>query len=302
MNTPNSKILFVDDEPLILETLQLVFRDWHIKLAVGPEEALKAIQSESFAVIVSDQRMPGMSGTELLKKVKEISPETIRIVLTGYSELDLVIDAINSGEVWRFINKPWDNDKLKGTVKAAYDLFEVNKVLREEVKKNKGTSTKSTNTNLPVLFIDQLESHLKGYEGLLSNKYQFNSSTTLEAATAILKENKIAILACDSTLASEKGTDFLTYVRTYFPDIISIYISDSKDSVEAIRLINESQVFRYLVKPFPKQALIDVMEEASLKYEEKGNTKSVSETKKEPVAFSKMLEEIQAKRSQNREY
>ncbi len=268
MNTPKSKILFVDDEPQILETLKLVFRGCNIATSTSAKEALKLLQSEPFAVIVSDQRMPEMTGVEFLKEAKKLSPKSVRILLTGYSELDNVIEAINSGEVYRFISKPWDNDKLKETVETACKIAELDADLKQEVEKAKGKKAQTKpDAEVELLFIDKLDSHLQGYKSLFEDIYTCHTAQTIEQAYQILAEHKaIGVVACDSTLASSKGTIFLTALRTMYPDLVTIFMSDSKDAQEAIKLINDGQIFRYLVKPFPRDVFRETIEDAISKH------------------------------------
>jgi len=302
MNTPDTKILFVDDEPQVLETISLIFRNWHFVTAVGAEAALKAISDDKFAVVVSDQRMPGMTGAELLKKVREIAPETIRIILTGYSDMDSIIEAINSGEVWRFINKPWDNQKLKATVKAAVDLYEVNRMLKEQQKTGQAVNAKQSNAST-VLFIDKRADHLQKYQELFKDTYNVRVCETLPEALKIIESEPIAAVACDSSLASEEGADFLAAIKQRFPAVVTIFMSDSKDANEAIRLINEGQIFRYLVKPFPRQALINAVQEAVQKHSEiKVLPKEMISTAPRVISFSQMLADIRRRREEKKAY
>ena len=302
MNTPDTKVLFVDDEPQVLETISLIFRNWHFVTAVGAETALKAISDDKFAVVVSDQRMPGMTGAELLKKVREIAPETIRIILTGYSDMDSIIEAINSGEVWRFINKPWDNQKLKATVKAAVDLYEVNRMLKEQQKTGRAVNAKQSNAST-VLFIDKRADHLQKYQELFKDTYNVRVCETLPEALKIIESEPIAAVACDSSLASEEGADFLAAIKQRFPAVVTIFMSDSKDANEAIRLINEGQIFRYLVKPFPRQALINAVQEAVQKHSEiKVLPKEMISTAPRVISFSQMLADIRRRREEKKAY
>jgi DNA-binding NtrC family response regulator len=268
MSIPKSKLLFVDDEPQILETLKLVFRGWNITTTTSAKEALKLLQTQTFNVIVSDQRMPEMTGVEFLKETKALSPKSIRILLTGYSELDNVIESINSGEVYRFITKPWDNNKLKETIETACKIAELDTDLKEEVEKAKGKKEKTVSDgDVELLFIDKLDSHLQGYKSLFESAYTCHTAKTIEEAYTLLADNKaIGVVACDSTLASSKGTIFLTAIRRMYPDLVTIFMSDSKDVQEAIRLINDGQIFRYLVKPFPRDVFRETIEDAVAKH------------------------------------
>ncbi len=115
-------ILFLDDELRVLHSLRSLFRRlYRVYIATDGDEALELIKTHNFHVVVSDQRMPNMSGVEFLKQVKAISPVSMRLLLTGYSDLTAIVDSINEGEVFRFINKPWDNDKIREVVALAVD-------------------------------------------------------------------------------------------------------------------------------------------------------------------------------------
>ena len=137
-------ILFVDDELNILKTLQRLFldEDYDIQTANSGREALDLIDSGvQPTVIVSDQRMPEMNGAEFLARAKEKAPDSIRIILTGYADINAAIKAINLGGIYRYIMKPWNDEDLKLTVHDAIDHFNLvleNRKLNDEiVKKNK---------------------------------------------------------------------------------------------------------------------------------------------------------------------
>jgi len=131
-----SAVLFVDDEPGILSSVRRCLRrePYDILLAGSGTEGLEVLASKPVAVVVSDQRMPGMSGSEFLAKVQQSHPDTIRIVLTGQSDIQAAIDAVNEGGVYRYLSKPWDDAQLKTTLRDAVERFELtarNKELNE---------------------------------------------------------------------------------------------------------------------------------------------------------------------------
>jgi response regulator RpfG family c-di-GMP phosphodiesterase len=138
----NTNILFVDDEKNILGSLSRVFRKegYGILLAESGECGLDLIRHNSVAVVVSDQRMPGMGGVEFLKKAREASPDTVRMMLTGQADASEIAGAINDGGVYRYITKPWDDEELRLIIKAAverYSLVIENRRLQEEtIKQN----------------------------------------------------------------------------------------------------------------------------------------------------------------------
>ena len=116
-------ILFVDDEQNILNSLVRLLRneDYKVLTALSGTEGLKVIEENDISLVVSDYMMPGMTGVDFLIKVKEMSPDTIRIMLTGRADLEATINAINKGEVYRFINKPWDDDELLLMIKQSLE-------------------------------------------------------------------------------------------------------------------------------------------------------------------------------------
>jgi len=119
------KIMLVDDEPANLRTLLRLFRDEYQVFAVGSgKQALALLQQHDVAVMISDQRMPSMTGIELMKKAVALRPQMVKILLTGYTDVEALIESINSGLVYRYLTKPWNNDDLKMTVKRALDHYE----------------------------------------------------------------------------------------------------------------------------------------------------------------------------------
>ena len=115
-------LLLVDDEINILNALSRTLRrdGYRILTAICAEEALEILGRDAIDVIVSDQRMPGITGTELLSKVKEMHPEIVRIVLSGYTDLDAITDAINQGAIYKFLTKPWDDEELRTQIRDAF--------------------------------------------------------------------------------------------------------------------------------------------------------------------------------------
>lgn len=136
------KLLFVDDEVGILNALRRLFleEDYKIITAGSADEGINIMTRETVNLIISDYRMPGMDGSQFLREVKRKWPETIRIMLTGYADVQSVLGAINDGAVYKFITKPWNDEDLKLTVSLAlqqFALIEENKQLKEITNKQK---------------------------------------------------------------------------------------------------------------------------------------------------------------------
>ena len=122
-------LLFVDDEESITNSLQRTFRKekYDIRIAASGAEGLKMLEEpqKPFSLIISDQRMPEMTGAQFLEKAKRIFPYAIRILLTGYSDMDAIIEAVNRGEIHRYLTKPWNDDELLVQVRHALEQYEL---------------------------------------------------------------------------------------------------------------------------------------------------------------------------------
>ncbi|MGK7925937.1 MAG: SpoIIE family protein phosphatase [Spirulina sp.] len=131
------KLMVVDDEPDNLDLLYRTFRrDFKVFKADGALSALETLEKEGeMAIIISDQRMPVMNGTEFLSKTVDRFPETIRILLTGYTDVEDLVDAINSGKVFKYITKPWSPESLKAVVQQASDTYKVLKKRTNELRR-----------------------------------------------------------------------------------------------------------------------------------------------------------------------
>jgi len=117
-------LLLVDDEENILNALMRMLRrdGYRILTATNAQDALDILGRNEVQVVISDQRMPGISGTELLAQVKEMHPETVRMVLSGYTDLTAVTSAINEGAIYKFLTKPWDDEELRLQIRDAFRI------------------------------------------------------------------------------------------------------------------------------------------------------------------------------------
>lgn len=124
-------VLYIDDEDNNLSSFKASLRkDFKIHTALDAEEGLQMAQEIEFEVVIADQRMPGMTGVEFFEKLVVVNPRPIRILLTGYSDIVSVIDAINRGEVYRFIDKPWNLEQIKNAILNAAEIYDARKELK----------------------------------------------------------------------------------------------------------------------------------------------------------------------------
>lgn len=138
-----AKMLVVDDEPDNLDLLYRTFRrDFQVLKAESGIQALEVLSSEGeVAVIISDQRMPEMKGTEFLSRTVPKFPDTMRIILTGFTDVEDLVEAINSGQVYKYITKPWDPSELKAVVQRAAETYDLLKQRTEELRRSQAQTT-----------------------------------------------------------------------------------------------------------------------------------------------------------------
>ena len=133
------KLLAVDDEQSSLNAIfRTLRRDYEVFLSLNGHSALEVMKNQEIDVILADQRMPEMSGVEFLQKAIELQPDTMRILITGYTDIETIVEAINEGKIFYYINKPWEPDDLRIIVQRAADQYflrKENKRLLEELEK-----------------------------------------------------------------------------------------------------------------------------------------------------------------------
>lgn len=138
----NRSILYVDDEVDNLTVFKSTFRrEFTIHLAKSGAEGREILKNNEIQVIITDQRMPEMTGIQFLESVNPVYPDCIRMILTGFSDVEAIIEAINKGKVYRYITKPWNKDELRQTINDAFENYEMriknNNLIKELKETNK---------------------------------------------------------------------------------------------------------------------------------------------------------------------
>ncbi len=256
------RILFVDDEERILTALRSIFRrDYHVFTAVNGAEALEFVRKFNPHVVVSDQRMPEMMGIELLREVKEIAPNTVRILLTGYSDLAAIMGSINEGEVFRFISKPWDNQDIQRIIGEAVAIaLEL-------------ADTAATPAIVPdpmtagILVIDGAQDTFRATEELFGSFCPVVWARNLDQAFGVLQSQEIGLILADVDSGDNEVITALKLLKQVHPEILAIALAQSSDSELVIELINQAQIFRFLDKPVDRQLLKQHAQAALTRYQ-----------------------------------
>jgi two-component system NtrC family sensor kinase len=196
------KILCVDDEKNVLRALRRVFLDdnYEILSALSAEEGLRILRTaEEIQIVISDYRMPGLNGIDFLKEVCRSWPDTIRMVLSGYADTAAVVEAINDGQIFKFIPKPWDEDELRTTIRMGlerYFLKKKNLQLMDELKAS-NRKLREINESLKVFVKNNPEAALQIHDW---NAFQHILSFLPMGLLGI--DSKGAVIYCNDTARS----------------------------------------------------------------------------------------------------
>lgn len=235
-------VLFVDDEERVLNALGYLFRDvYEVETANGGEAALERLRIRHFQVLVSDQRMPEMLGVDLLRQAKDLAPGTVRLLLTGYSDLAAIVGSVNDGEVFRFVSKPWQEEDLRATLSEAVDV-----AIALEAAAAAGPAP-ALPPNAAALVIGDAALG-RAVRELTKNAYKVYDATGTDAALEVLATEEIAALVCDLDEASDAAA-LLRILKKQSPQTQLIAVSAAVDSELIISMINEARIYRFLKKP-----------------------------------------------------
>ncbi|MEX1669161.1 response regulator [Zhongshania guokunii] len=250
------RILFVDDEPRILVALKALFRrDYDVLTAGSGEAALEILRDGDVDVVVSDQRMPEMTGVEVLRSAKSLRPRAIRVLLTGYSDLSAILAAINDGEIFRFINKPWSNVDLRQTIAAAVKASSVDHVeLAAEEDPTEKVYVPGVD-DIGTLILDDDEATRNTLQRVLGRERAVYSAKNLDEGLEVLEKHKIGVIITELTVGGERVIDLLSALRQHHPSLVAIVLTGQSDAEQGIDLINRGQIYRFLNKPISEGLL-----------------------------------------------
>ena len=211
-------ILCVDDEKNILNSIKRLFRNenYQVLTASNCKDAFDILEKNNIHLIISDQGMPDMSGTEFLAIVKEQYPDILRIILTGYTDIDLITEAVNKGYVFKFILKPWDDQNIKMEIRNAldhYNLIQANKMLHQRIIQQ-NEELKNTNENL-----EELVCQKTAYLEIQNNILELSQAILVDVPIPIMGVSKEGIIVLINKKAEViLGPEFKIQVGCDFGD------------------------------------------------------------------------------------
>lgn len=197
------RLLCVDDEPNILSALRRLLRvdGYQITLATSGEEALSIMAGQTFDLVISDMRMPGMDGARFLERVKREWPDTMRLLLTGYADISSTVDAINKGEIYRYISKPWEDNDLRLIIRHALErkALERETARLEQLTAQQNEELRDLNANLELKVMERTvelrQAHEKLKGSFLTSIKVFSNLIELRGATLAGHSRRVADMA-----------------------------------------------------------------------------------------------------------
>jgi serine/threonine-protein kinase len=290
------RLLFVDDEQRVLNSMRIMFRrQFDLFLASHGAEALDIVRDKDIDVIVADHRMPKMTGVEVLSKVRALSPRTVRILLTGYADLDAVEGSINESEVFRFLTKPCAPQQLRETIELAAKLARetpppatheplspadtVEIILQSDTVTEVTPGSPSTERTSSTAIIEQPRSAATPAEtaapasrprlatGLgivvfsmdpevvdvvqkaVRGRLPVYTAGNIVQVVKYLTEHRPGVLVTD--VSEDKATiqSMTSRLKEHLPQLVTIAVSQHRDVLDMVWLINHGQIFRFLRKP-----------------------------------------------------
>jgi len=267
-------ILCVDDEPHVLRALQwLLQREFEVHTASSAADGIKLLAAHDFDVVVSDQRMPGVTGVEFLHEVRKANPRAMRILLTGYSDLDAMVRSVNESEVYRFVTKPWDIRELPRLIGEAADIAKRTPVIAPTAEIAEATPAEAgpIGAVLPgaadlaphrrptmvamrpdesILLIDDDAQVRHAVEAVLGDTVHVRCAANLAEAVQALDERPVSVVISDVRVGKVDVTRLIRLMKQKHPEVVSVVFSGVQDAQIVMDLINQGQVYRFIPKPF----------------------------------------------------
>lgn len=246
------KLAFIDDEQRILRSMKLLFRKTHdVFITTDPDEYIDYIKNNHVHVAVSDQRMPDRVGVDILREIKDISPSTMRILLTGYADLNAIIGSINDGEIYRYLTKPCKSEELQTVVGRATEIA-LNYNPDDDAEQIESLDDKQT-----LLVIDETDELIGQIRKQFSNSYKVLHATSLEDAYDCLANYDIGVCITDIHINGENIAPIIFTLKQDAPHLMVLVQTEFQDAGLLIDLINKGQVYRCLPKPM-RASLLEI--------------------------------------------
>ncbi len=248
-------LLLVDDETRITRSLKMLFRnEFNVLTTDDGHEAIRLVQAQPVAVVISDQRMPMMPGVEVLRGIREASPHTMRLLLTGYADLAAVIGSVNEGEIFRFLQKPWDTEQIRADVRAAAHVAELNFTAAARRAQSGQNPVMAEVAEVPeacpgILLLDRDPAAYELVKRATPPNNPLHWARNLDEALELLSTQNIGVLVTDVQDGQASHVGAIKALKQSHPQLVTIVLTQLRDYELLVELINQGQVFRFHPKP-----------------------------------------------------
>lgn len=295
MTELKGRILCVDDEPHVLRALQWLLKgDFEVHAAGSAAEGMQLLERHDFDVVVSDQRMPGVTGVEFLQYVRSRAPRAMRILLTGYSDIDAIVRSINESEVYRFATKPWNIRALPALIAEAAEIARATPeevVAATEPEKGGGSVARQETAagfdlrmSESILLIDDSPDARGVVTQAVGDTVPVLQASSPAEARAILQKQPVGVVLSDVRVGGSDVTSLVKLIKQERPEIVAVVLSREEDAGTIIGMINQGQVFRFLRKPLSPGLLKSAIDAALRRHRELvGNAWLRRRQKVEPI-------------------
>jgi serine/threonine-protein kinase len=243
-----ASLLFVDDNPRVIDLVSMMFRGaYRVYTASSGAAALELIDAHPVDVIVSDERMPVMRGTELLAEVRRRSPSTIRLLVAGYAELAALVGSLKAGDVFRFVSRPWNPEELKRAVLEA--------VVASRAASADAAATLAlarpppANRPSDVLVIDENGEDRRAIASLIGDHFAVRSAASIPRALELLAAHEIGVVVCAAQVGGMDVGKLFRVLKEDHPATTSVMMANPSDFDRIVGLLDGVRIFRFASKP-----------------------------------------------------
>ncbi|MCP4656283.1 MAG: response regulator [bacterium] len=296
-------ILYVDDEPSSLVLFERMFEDaYDIRTALSAREALDILRRETIRLVITDQRMPGMTGVELLAVLYRDFPELMRLLTTAYSDIRTVIEAINQGHVWQYVAKPWEEAELKAIFARALENQALERRRQESIAELRAQVAREEEIRRslqeyapaavadellgsddpeevtaeapensapePILYVDDDAASRQSFALAFEDDCAVVTASSGPEALEILRRDAISLVITDQRMPGMTGVRLLETVVNEHPDSVRIILTGYLDIDAAIQAINTGRVYCHVTKPWDLKELRTTIDRALVSYEQ----------------------------------
>lgn len=266
-NIPRGRVLCVDDEPNVLRALNwLLQKDFDVTTAASGQEGLTLVRASSFDVVISDQRMPEMSGVDFLREVRAITPRAMRILLTGYSDMQAILRSVNESEIFRYINKPWNVADLPKVVAQAAEIARALPEALFDPEPLEDAALLASAARILILD-DDPEVHAQ-VELSIGNHAEVLHTTSVLDAVQQLQNGNISVIVTETRIGNTDCTRLIRLLKQRHPEIVTVVLAEEGGADLVSSLINQGQIYRFVPKPIKAGYLKIILRSAIAKHEQ----------------------------------